>query len=539
MENAEFDYIVVGAGSSGSVVANRLSADPKIKVCLLEAGPSDRSGLTAFKTRIPIGSVFLLPSPATNWGYFFKGGQNLKDRPIPTHRGRVSGGSSSVNGMLYMRGHPRDYDDWAAQGNAGWNWADVLPIFKKQENREHGANELHGVGGELNVTRLRTQNPVSKAFLDSAVETQFRINDDFNGADQQGFGSWDVTQKGGQRWNSARAFLHPVLDRPNLRVVNDCETLRILFEGRRATGLLIRHEGAEAILKARGEIILCAGAYNSPKLLMLSGIGDAATLATHGIASVHHLPGVGQNLQDHPTAWIEFEDPTGDSAALNWKTLPRYTVAALQYAFFKTGPLTSNAVEAGGFVRTEPGLERCDIQYVFMPARRAPGQFMPRTHGFTLMPVLLRPKSRGYMELASSDPSDKPILHPNFLDNEDDTKALVRGTQIGRQILSAPAMKRYCGRETIPGVEKQSFEEIADAIKASIMTSYHPVGTCKMAPASDPGSVVDERLRVRGIERLRVVDSSIMPTIIGGNTNAPSMMIGEKGATCVIEDARQ
>ncbi len=539
MENAEFDYIVVGSGSSGSVVANRLSADPAIRVCLLEAGPSDRELITGFKTRLPIGSVMLLPSARTNWGYFFKGGEALGNRDIPSHRGRMSGGSSSVNGMVYMRGLPRDYDEWGAQGNPGWSWADVLPVFKKQENREAGSNAWHGVGGELNVASLRTQNPVTKAFLTAAEETQFRRNDDFNGSEQDGFGPWEVTQKNGQRWNSTRAFIHPVLQRKNLHIINDCQTLRITFENRRATGVVIAHRGAVSELKARREIILSSGAYNSPKLLMLSGIGDTSALMRHGITALHHLPGVGANLQDHPAAWIEYEDPSGESAALNLRTLPRYTLAALQYIFLNRGPLTSNAVEAGGFIRTDSRLDHPDIQYVFMPAKRAPGQYMPRMHGFTLMAVLLRPKSRGWMELASSDPAAKPVLHPNFLADSEDTAAMVRGTQTGRRILAAPAMARYCGRETAPGPDVQSFDEIESYIRASIMTSYHPVGTCKMAPASDPGSVVDERLRVRGLDALRVIDSSIMPAIIGGNTNAPSMMIGERGAGFILEDAKR
>ncbi len=538
MQDTEFDYIIVGAGSSGSVVANRLSADPSVRVCLLEAGPSDRELITGFKSRLPIGSVWLLPSAKTNWSYFFKGGENLANRDIPTHRGRMSGGSSSVNGMVYMRGHASDYDEWRDLGNAGWGWDDVLPLFKKQENRERGGNALHGVGGELNVAELRTQNPVTCAFLDAAGETQYPSNDDFNGERQDGFGPWEVTQKNGQRWNATRAFIHPVLQRKNLEVINNCETLKVEIVNKRASGVLIRHEGRELMIAARREVILCGGAYNSPKLLMLSGIGDGEALKQHGIASVQHVPGVGRNLQDHPASWIEFEDISGQSAALNLRTLPRYTLAVLQYAFRRSGPLTTNAVEAGGFIRTDPTLAKPDIQYVFMPAIRAPGQFMPSQHGFTLMAILLRPKSRGYMELASADPAAKPILHPNFLDDPADTAAMVRGTQLGRQILAAPALSRHRGREITPGESVTSSEAIEAYIRKTIMTSYHPVGTCKMAPASDPLGVVDSRLRVRGIESLRVIDSSIMPTIVGGNTNAPSMAIGEKGASFVMEDAR-
>jgi choline dehydrogenase len=534
----EFDYIVVGAGSSGCVVANRLSANPSVRVCLLEAGPSDRTGVVAFKSRLPLGTVMLLPYARYNWGYSFTGGAGLRHRNIPTHRGRMSGGSSSVNGMVYMRGHPRDYDEWAEQGNSGWAWSDVLSVFIKQENREKGSTALHGTGGELNVAPLRTQNPVTRAFLAAAEETQYPRNDDFNGESQEGFGPWEVTQKNGQRWNSARAFLHPILKRKNLEIFNDTETLRIEFTGKRATGVLIRRNGQEMRLGARREVILSAGAYNSPKLLMLSGIGDANELKNFGIDAVQHLPGVGKNFQDHPVAWIEVDDISGKSAAITPKTIPRYAAAAIAYFFARRGPLTSNAVEAGGFLRTQADCDRPDIQYVFMPARRAPGQFLPRAHGYTLMPILLRPKSRGRVELASPRAEDKPKLHPNFLDSSIDVDTMVRGTRLGRQLLEAPAMARYRGRELSPGPTVQSNGEIEEFLRATITTSYHPVGTCKMAPASDPVSVVDEKLCVRGTTGLRVVDVSIMPTIIGGNTNAPAMMIGERGAGFIASDSR-
>jgi len=536
--NLEFDYIVIGSGSSGCVVANRLSADPAVRVCLLEAGPSDRSGVVAFKSRLPLGTVMLLPYARYNWGYFFTGGAGLANRNIPTHRGRLSGGSSSVNGMVYMRGHSRDYDEWAEQGNRGWAWSDILPVFIKQENREKGASELHGTGGELNVAPLRTLNPLTCAFIAAAQETQHPRNDDFNGPTQDGFGSWEVTQKNGERWNSARAFIHPILSRRNLEVLNNTETLRIEFTGRRATGVIVCRDGQEARLSARKEVVLSAGAYNSPKLLMLSGIGDGHELNKFGITPIHHLQGVGKNLQDHPTAWIEYADISGKSAALNARTIPRYATAALSYFFARRGPLTSNAVEAGGFLRTQPSCDRPDIQYVFMPSRRAPGQFLPREHGYTLMPILLRPRSRGRVELSSPRPGDKPKLYPNFLDNPDDVDTMVRGTQLGRQILQAPAFAPYRGRELNPGESVQSHKDIEEFLRATITTAYHPVGTCKMAPANDPHSVVDEKLRVRGTQGLRVVDVSIMPTIIGGNTNAPAMMIGERGASFIASDAK-
>jgi choline dehydrogenase-like flavoprotein len=534
-----YDYIVVGAGSAGCVLANRLSADPANRVCLVEAGPSDRSGMAKFKTRIPTGNVMTLPSTRYNWGYNFTGAAGLRNREIPSHRGRVFGGSSSVNGMVYTRGFAKDYDEWVEQGNPGWGWSDVLPMFKAQEHHEGGADAFHGTGGELNVAKLRYVNPVSKAFVKAAGETQYPTEVDFNGAEPVGFAPYEVTQKGGQRWNSSRAFLQPIVSRPNLTVMHEAMTLRIRFDGKRAAGLTVRHEGREIELNARREIILSGGAYNSPQLLMLSGIGDADELKKQGIAVVHHLPGVGKNLQDHATGWIEMEDRSKKSAAFNLGTIPRYTLAVLNYMFAGGGPLTSNNVEAGGFVNTKPGLEkRPDLQYVFMPAYRAPGEYIPRNHGFTLMSILLRPKSRGYMELVSARPEDRPILHPNFVDHAEDMDTLVYAHHLGRQILSAPAMNAMRGEEIRPGKHVQSRAEIEEFIRNSVTTSYHPVGTCKMAPANDPGAVVDHRLRVRGIEGLRVVDASIMPTIISGNTNSPSMMIGGMGASFILEDAK-
>ena len=539
MAENEFDYIVVGAGSAGCVLANRLSADPAVRVCLIEAGSSDRKPIPAFKTRIPVGSVMTLPSPRYNWGYNFTGHEGLRHRAIPTHRGRGFGGTSSVNGMVYMRGHPRDYDEWGEQGNPGWSWNDVLAIFKRHENHERGEDAFHGVGGELNVAAPRHLNEVTKAFVAAAGETQFPTNVDFNGAAQDGFGPWELTQKNGQRWNAARAFLHPVIHRHNLTVMDETMSERVRFEGRRAVGLTARRGGEVLELAARREIILAGGVYNSPQLLMLSGIGHESELRRHGIAVIHHLPGVGKNLQDHPAAWIELTEPTGVSIALNAGTLPRYVRAVFSYFLMRRGPLVSNNVEAGGYARSRAGLERPDLQYVFMPALRDPGRFVPRQHGLTLMPILMRPKSRGEIELVSARAQDKPILHPRFLDHEEDVDVLVQGIRIGRQILSAPALSAYRGVELRPGPQAQSRDDLAEFLRSNIMTSFHPVGTCKMAPASDPMAVVDHTLQVRGVEGLRVADASIMPTIIGGNTNAPSMMIGERGAQFALESARR
>lgn len=534
-EHLTFDFIVVGAGSSGCVVANRLSAVESNSVCLLEAGPSDLTPGIALKTRLPVGNVFLIPSSIYNWGYTFQGGPSVRHRKIPSHRGRLFGGSSSINGMIYVRGQPEDYDAWRDAGNEGWGWKDVLPYFLKHENWAGDPGPFHATGGELHVSRGRYLNPITTAFLNGAHELQYRANDDFNGENQLGFGPWDLTQHCGQRWSSARAFLHPALARRNLAAFPDAEVARILFDGKRVVGIEVRRDGRALTITARREVVLCAGAYNSPKLLLLSGIGDATALSKAGVRPFHHLPGVGKNLQDHPTAWIEMEDRLGKSAAFTWGTLPRYACAAFLYASKRSGPLTSNNVEAGGFVNTLRTDARPDVQFILMPSVRDPGRFLARRHGVSLLTVLLRPKSRGHLELSSSDPKDRPVLHPDFLTDSDDVGTLVRGMRLGRQILGASALRHLVGSEIAPGSEVSDDLDLEGYLRDTVATSYHPVGTCKMAPASDPESVVDQKLRVRGIDRLRVVDASIMPTIVSGNTNAPAMMIGERGAEFIAQ----
>jgi choline dehydrogenase len=534
----EFDYIVIGAGSAGCVVANRLSADSANRVCVIEAGPSDRPLLTSLRVNIPPGNTTLLNSPRFNWGYKWKGGALLNNRAIPCPRGRIVGGTSAVNGMVYIRGNKRDYNEWATAGNPGWSFADVLPFFKKHENRELGSGELHGSGGELNVAPLRWLNPITRAYLSAASsELSLHYNDDFNGAEQDGIGPYEVTQKNGARCGASRAFLRPALSRGNIELRTDSRVLRIEFDGRRATGVTVRRDGLVETLQARREVILCGGAINSPHILNLSGIGDANALSRLGIATVLDLPGVGQNLQDHPTINLIMEDVARHSFAIKFRTLLPYAFSALQYVFGRHGRFTSNIVEAGGFVRTRPDLERPDLQLILMLAARPINQMFPYAHSFVLGSILLRPASRGAIETVSPDPAAPAVLHPNFLADEADLPPLIAGLRLSRRIAASAALARISGQERLPGKAVQSDAELKDYTYANIGTSYHPVGTCKMGPRQDRMSVVDERLRVRGVEGLRVADASIMPTIIGGNTNAPSIMIGEKCAAMVLEDA--
>jgi choline dehydrogenase-like flavoprotein len=534
-----FDYVIVGAGAAGCVLANRLTADPAARVALVEAGPSDLGFPVNLKTSLPVGNIFLLPHARYNWQHEFSGGAGVGHRTLICPRGKLFGGCTSVNGTVYIRGHRSDYDDWAALGNPGWRWNDVLPFYKRQEDWRGPASPLHGQGGELTVERPRTHNPLSHRFVAAAVEAGHAANADFNGDTQDGYGLYHLNQRRGIRLSASRAFLHPVLQRPNLQVFADTLVERVEMTGRRAVGVRIAEPGGRRrLLTADVEVILAGGAINSPQLLMLSGIGPAAQLRRHGIAVVHDAPGVGANLQDHPTVFVARANPSAESYALSARSWPRVALSPLQYLLRRSGLLASNAAEAGGFVRTLPHLERPDVQMTFLVGLKGNARTIPREHGFMLLVQLLRPISRGRVELASARPDDKPVLHPAFLEHGDDVATLVRGLQVARRIFASPALAPVSGAELQPGAGIAGDADLAAFVRQQVGTAYHPVGTCRMGPAEDPLAVVDARLAVHGIKALRVVDASVMPTIIGGNTAAPSMMIGERGAAFVLAAQR-
>jgi choline dehydrogenase-like flavoprotein len=534
MEQGAFDYIIVGAGSAGCVLANRLSADPGVRVALVEAGPSDRSLLASLLVNIPAGVFRTIGSPRYNWLYQYEPDPRVGGQPIFCPRGRILGGSSAINGMIYIRGHRRDYDGWAAMGADGWSWREVLPYFRKSENREAGADEFHATGGELTVARQRDPHPISEALMAAAGELQFARTADFNGAEQDGFGYWDVNQTNGERLSSSRAFLQPVAGRANLTVVTGALTRRVVIENRRATGVEIARGGAVQTLAAAREVIVCAGAINSPQLLMLSGIGPAEELRRHGVEVVCDLPGVGENLQDHQDVMLCYSSPRHTLYGMSWRALPWMLASPFRYLFQRKGPWSTNTVESGGFVRSRPGLEQPDLQIILGPEYMNQNRSIPVGHGFSFHVSLLQPKSRGRLKLASADPAVKPKLYANFLSDEagGDLEGLVRGFKLVRRLAEAPAMDAYRGEEVLPGPKVSSDEEIRQFTRDTLGTTFHPAGTCRMG--RDGMAVVDPELKVRGVEALRVIDASVMPTVVSGNTNAPTIMIAEKGADLVL-----
>jgi choline dehydrogenase len=524
--DAVYDYIIVGAGSAGCVLAHRLTEDARTRVLLLEAGGPDR----ALTLHMPAAFATFFKS-RYDWAYETVPQPHLRQRRLYWPRGKVIGGSSAINAMIYTRGHPSDYDHWQALGNPGWGFAEVLPYFKKGEHHEGGASAYHGIGGPLNVADLRSRNPLSHAFIAAGVECGLRDNEDFNGPLQEGVGWFQVTQRGGQRHSAAAAYLRPARHRRNLSIRTHAHVGRVLIDRQRAVGVLLRERGRPERVRASREVLLCAGSVNSPQLLMLSGIGPAEHLRKLGIAVVVDLPGVGENLQDHlsvGTACACLKPITIDGAG---------TVGnVVRYLLHRQGPLTSNVAEAGGFITTCPDSSAPDLQLFFAPAYFLNHGFRrPEGHGFTVVAALLRPQSRGRITLASSDPADPPVIDPEYLREKADLRTLLEGLRWCRRVTHTAALAPFRGPEIAPGAAVCGKAALVDAIRRTAETCYHPVGTCKMG--EDPLAVVDASLRVHGVAGLRVVDASVMPTIVRGTINAPTLMIAEKAADLIRASA--
>ncbi len=528
----EFDFIIVGAGSAGCVLANRLSANPEVSVCLLEAGPKDNHS----KVQRPSGIGSLIKDSKLNWCFDSEPEPSQNNREIYCPRGKLLGGSSSINAMLYVRGQPQDYDHWASLGNEGWAWNDLLPYFIKSQHQERGKDALNGVGGPLNVADVKKPHPFNHRFIRAAEELGYPLNDDFNSEVQEGIGFYQVTQKGGQRFSAADAYLHPVSDRSNLTVIVGARVSALELEGERVIGLTyFDNDKKNHSLKARREVILSGGSINSPQVLMLSGIGPRADLEAQGIEVKHELPGVGQNLQEHvDVVLVNYSGKRGPIALHPYELLNNIKQAWL-YWTRKEGMLASTNIEAGGFIKSTPEVETPDLQWIFVPA------FM-EDHGRDIIAAmryaysshvsLLRPKSRGSVGLKDASPSSDPKIHFNMLSHEDDVRVMVDAVKQTRALLHAKAFDEYRTEEVYPGEDCQSDEDIVEFLKERANHIYHPVGTCKMG--GDDMAVVDSSLRVHGLAGLRVVDASIMPTLISGNTNAPTMAIAEKASDLIL-----
>ena len=531
-----FDYIIVGAGSAGCVLANRLSADPAVKVCLVEAGKKD----SALMVRMPAGVGQLLQGEGPyNWGFNTEPQKHMNGRRLYWPRGRGWGGSSSINGMIYIRGHARDYDQWRQMGLTGWGFADVLPYFRRSEGYERGSTDFHGGDGPLSVTDSPMDSPIFRAFVEAGKEAGYAYTDDFNGAQQEGFGPYQRTIYKGERWSSSFAYLRPIADtRPNLTILSTGLVTKIVTDKGRAVGIhAVAGKGREPVtMRANAEVIVCAGAVQSPQLLMLSGIGDADTLSRFGIDVVAHSPDVGQNLQDHLDVTVIHEMTQPLSVYSKQNGLRKKLGVGLKYLTQKKGAGADNHLQAGAFLKSREGLDRPDIQLHLVNAIMLDhGRTEVKKDGYTIHACQLRPESKGIISLKSSDPFDHPLIDPNYLAEEEDRRVMRESVKMVRDISGQNALSPYRGAEMLPGESVKTDEEIDAFIRRTGETIYHPVGTVRMG--TDDRAPLDGELRVRGVEGLRVVDASVMPTLIGGNTNAPTIMIAEKVSDMILGKA--
>ena len=525
-----YDYVVVGGGTAGCTLAARLSEDSSVTVCLIEAGGGGKS----WYVDVPAAILMAQRSAALTWRFQSEPQSQLNGRRIGVPRGRGLGGSSLINGMVYFRGHPRDYDDWSKAGATGWSYREVLPYFCKSENNEDfGDTIYHGRGGPLNVRSVRGPNPLNQSFFEALAGLGYPARRDLNGEDSEGMSLRQLSIRGGIRETTARALLYPAMGRRNLTVLTDLRVTRVVLENRRAVGVEAQGSPGRRSVRARREVVLAAGAIQSPQLLLLSGIGDGVHLADVGVPLRHHLPGVGRNLHDHMASPVHMSMNHTASYGLSWRTIPRNLRVVAQYALFRSGPLSNNVFESAAFIKSLPGLDRPDVQLVLQTAKRPRPTFpFPLGHGFAISPVCLYPCSRGRLTLASADPLAAPRIDPNLLSSPSDIRPLVHGIRLSRQIFASAAFAEYRATETEPGPSAQSDADLVEYIRAQAYTVHHPVSTCRMG--TDPDAVVDPQLRVVGLEGLRVVDASVFPSIIGGNTNAAVVMVAEKAADLIL-----